>query len=201
MSDQKQPISGDEAFNTAKDYARDNPDTARSAIDKVEDLLDQKTGGKFSDMIDKGGDFVEGQLGIPTESTPPSAPPADPSAPPADPGSTPTTPTTPSSPSAPEQPSEVPVPNPAPGTGDPQPQQDPTAPSTAPDTTADPSFPPQDAEPQTQGGASPGEAGGLPEGGPTQQGDQGSATQPGGSQPADGGGTIDLGQEDGGTRQ
>ena len=46
MSDQKQPISGDEAFDKAKDYAQDNPDTARSAIDKVEDLLDQQDRGQ-----------------------------------------------------------------------------------------------------------------------------------------------------------
>ena len=142
MSDQKQPISGDEAFNKAKDLARDNPDAARSAIDKVEDMLDQQTGGTFKDMIDKGGDFVEQQLGV----TP-----------------------------------EVPVPNPAPGTGDPQPQQDPSAPSTpstipgeGPQAPADPSFPPPDAEPQTS---------------------QTSAR--GGGQPNDGDSqTIDLGQDD-----
>ena len=89
MSDQPQQFNAQDAVNQAKDYAQQNPDMARSGIDKVEDFLDAKTGGKYADAIDKAGDWVEGQLGLPNNTnnpapTDPEAP-ADP-APPAAPG-------------------------------------------------------------------------------------------------------------------
>ena len=84
MSDQQQPLTGGEALDKAKEYAKDNPDQARSAIDKIEDAVDARTGGKFSELVDKAGDFVEGRLGVPRET---SAEPAD--APAETPGDTP----------------------------------------------------------------------------------------------------------------
>ena len=103
MTDQPQQFgNAGEYVDKAMDYAQQNPDQARSFIDKVEDFVDQKTGGKYSAQVDQAGDWVEGQLGrpnttnnplpqdpaapadpemqIPPEQTPP---PADPQAPPA----------------------------------------------------------------------------------------------------------------------
>ncbi|MBD8505018.1 antitoxin [Hoyosella sp. G463] len=51
-------------MNKAKNLAQQNPDKARAAIDKVEDTIDEKTGSKYGDHIRKGGDTVEGHLGI-----------------------------------------------------------------------------------------------------------------------------------------
>ncbi|AEF41378.1 antitoxin [Hoyosella subflava] len=50
--------------NKAKNLAQKSPDKAREAIDRVEDTLDSKTGGKYGDQIRKGGDTVEQNLGI-----------------------------------------------------------------------------------------------------------------------------------------
>ena len=52
-------------MDKAKDYIKGNPEQAGSAIDKVEKLIDQRTGGKHADKVDKGGDFVREKLGIP----------------------------------------------------------------------------------------------------------------------------------------
>ena len=38
----------DQYIDKAKDYAKDNPDQTRSMIDKAEDFVDARTGGKFS---------------------------------------------------------------------------------------------------------------------------------------------------------
>ncbi|WP_149359574.1 antitoxin [Lolliginicoccus suaedae] len=51
-------------MNKAKNLAQKSPDKARAAVDKVEDTVDEKTGGKYGDHIRKGGDAVEGKLGI-----------------------------------------------------------------------------------------------------------------------------------------
>lgn len=48
----------------AKDLAAENEDQVDDAIDKAGDVIDEKTGGKYSDQVDKGQeaakDFVEG---------------------------------------------------------------------------------------------------------------------------------------------
>ena len=54
-------------INKAKQWASQNPDKARQAIDKVEDVVDSKTGGKYRDKVDQAGDAVGGQLGIPKD--------------------------------------------------------------------------------------------------------------------------------------
>lgn len=59
-------------INKAKSWASGNPDKARSAIDKVEDIVDSKTGGKYRDKVDKAGDALGGQLGIPKEGQAPA---------------------------------------------------------------------------------------------------------------------------------
>lgn len=117
MSDQPQKFNGGEYVDKARDAARDNPDQARSAIDKVQDAVNQRTGGKFESIIDKAGDFVEDKLGLPEEtkgepqdsrtpgpqdSQPTPSEPTEP-APPQEPQS-------PEPPSQPQEPTRVPAP-------------------------------------------------------------------------------------------
>lgn len=64
-----QKFNGGEYVGKARDAARDNPDKARSAIDKAQAFLNKRTGGKFGSIIDKGGDFVEDKIGLPEEKT------------------------------------------------------------------------------------------------------------------------------------
>lgn len=59
-----------DAYNKARDYASKNPDKTRSVIDKVQDFVDAKTGGKHRDKIDKVGDLIEDKLGVPKNQQP-----------------------------------------------------------------------------------------------------------------------------------
>ncbi|GAA2746268.1 hypothetical protein GCM10009868_31030 [Terrabacter aerolatus] len=54
-----------EIVDQAKKLAGEHPDQAKEALEKAEGILDERTGGKFTDQISKGGDAVEGQLGLP----------------------------------------------------------------------------------------------------------------------------------------
>ena len=84
MTDQPQQFGNTgEYVDKANDYAQQNPDQARSFIDKIEDFVDEKTGGKYSAQIDQAGDWVEGQLGLPNNTNNPL--PADPGVGPVDP--------------------------------------------------------------------------------------------------------------------
>lgn len=67
MSNSPQQFNGGEYVDKARDAARDHPDQARGAIDKVQEAVDKRTGGKFRSIIDKAGDFVEDKLGLPEE--------------------------------------------------------------------------------------------------------------------------------------
>ncbi|MGO4341313.1 Rv0909 family putative TA system antitoxin [Pedococcus sp. 2YAF34] len=77
-----------------KDYVKGNPEQAGSAIEKVEDLIDQRTGGKYADKVDKGGDVLRDKLGLPPQADQPADQPgAQPGTPPAtQPGTPPATP-------------------------------------------------------------------------------------------------------------
>ena len=123
-----QPLSGapGEVLDQASDLARENPEQARELIDRVEDIIDSRTGGRFSGAVDQAGEWAEGQLGLPGENPAP-----EPDAP--------TTPTTPEAPSSPETPST------------PEPPSSPEAPTTpsapeppsAPETPTTPGTDPQ----------------------------------------------------------
>lgn len=56
-----------EILNEAKKVADEHPDQAKAALEKAEGILDERTGGKFADEIKKGGDAVEGRLGLPAD--------------------------------------------------------------------------------------------------------------------------------------
>jgi hypothetical protein len=54
-------------MDKVKDFVKGNPEQASGAIEKVEDLVDQRTGGKHSEHVDKGGDLLREKLGLPPE--------------------------------------------------------------------------------------------------------------------------------------
>jgi ABC-type transporter Mla subunit MlaD len=64
-------------FDKAKELAGQHADKVGDAIDKVADVVDDKTGGKYADQIDKGAEaakgFVDGD-GDEGETAPPTAP-------------------------------------------------------------------------------------------------------------------------------
>ena len=73
-------------FDKAKKLAEEHAEQVGDAIDKVADAVDHKTGGKYSDKIDKGADAAKGFIGDDDNegggpaATPPAAPPAAPPA-------------------------------------------------------------------------------------------------------------------------
>lgn len=50
-------------FDKAKDAAKGHEEQVGSGIDKGTDALSERTGGKYDEHIDKGGDFAKGQFG------------------------------------------------------------------------------------------------------------------------------------------
>jgi len=53
----------DDALNQAKDLAKEHPDVVKNVTDQVEQVVDEKTGGQFTEHIQSAGDAVEGFLG------------------------------------------------------------------------------------------------------------------------------------------
>lgn len=64
-------------FDKAKDLAAANPDKADQIIDKAGNLVDDKTGGKYAEHVDKGQDFVRDRLRGEQSGTAPADTPAD----------------------------------------------------------------------------------------------------------------------------
>lgn len=50
-------------FDKARDLAAANPDKADQIIEKAGDLVDDKTGGKYAEHVDKGQDLASERLG------------------------------------------------------------------------------------------------------------------------------------------
>lgn len=46
-------------FQKGKDTAADNKDAVKGGIDKAGDMIDDKTGGKHADHVDKGQDMAK----------------------------------------------------------------------------------------------------------------------------------------------
>ncbi len=57
-------------FEKAKQAMQSNPDKVRDGLDKVEDLIDKKTGGQYKDKITQGADALEDALGLPDTNDP-----------------------------------------------------------------------------------------------------------------------------------
>lgn len=56
-----------EIVHEAEKLAGEHPDQSKAALQKAEGILDEHTGGKFTDQIHQGGSALEGQLGVPTD--------------------------------------------------------------------------------------------------------------------------------------
>ncbi len=54
-------------INKAKDFIKGHPDQAGQGIDKAEELINERTGGKYADQLDQGTDKVREGLGLPPE--------------------------------------------------------------------------------------------------------------------------------------
>jgi hypothetical protein len=52
-----------ELVNKAKNMASEHPDQVATGVDKLEELVDKKTGGQYSDQIESAGNAVENFLG------------------------------------------------------------------------------------------------------------------------------------------
>lgn len=60
-----------ELTQKAKGFARQHPDKVEQGLDKVGDIIDQKTGGKYSGQIDKGEEMLRQRLGGPEQTQEP----------------------------------------------------------------------------------------------------------------------------------
>ena len=151
-------------LDKAKDFVKGNPQQADSALDKVEDILDKQTGGKYSDQIDQGADALRDKLGLPQEQPEPAPAPAPEPAPAPAPEPAPA-PAPEPAPAPATEPAPAPAPEPAPS---PEPAPAP-APEPAPDrpswdepapTTPAPNPSPSTGDPQpgsSDGPLTPGE--------------------------------------------
>lgn len=45
-------------FDKLKDQANQNPDQVRDAVEKGGDFIDEKTGNKYAEHVDKAQDFI-----------------------------------------------------------------------------------------------------------------------------------------------
>ncbi len=112
----------------AKDFVKGHPEQAQQGLDKAEELINERTGGKYADQIDQGSDKLKETLGLPPDADadgtiPPAAP--EPPVPPTPPG----TPQPPATPQPVPTPGPVPTPEPGPGPVEPMPPVDPNDPA------------------------------------------------------------------------
>ena len=61
-------------IDKAKDFIKGNPDKARDALEKAEDVVNERTGGKYAEQVDQGSDMVGEKLGLPPETEDATAP-------------------------------------------------------------------------------------------------------------------------------
>jgi hypothetical protein len=60
-------MSNEGIFDKVKDFLKGHPEQADQGLDRAGDLVNERTGGKYSDQIAKGDDMVRQQLGVPDE--------------------------------------------------------------------------------------------------------------------------------------
>ena len=61
-------------LDKAKEMLGQHGEKVEGAIDKVADVVDEKTGGKYADQIDKGAEAAKGFVGDEGDGTPPVPP-------------------------------------------------------------------------------------------------------------------------------
>lgn len=127
-------MSNESFFDKVKDFIQGHPEQADQGLDRASEVLDERTGGRYSEQIAKGDDMVRERLGIQEDQATLPEPSPDPAPAPGDPPSVPTEPA-PTPGTTPEPPGPInPGPDPdAPGTAPPVPSPDPV-PTSAPET-------------------------------------------------------------------
>ena len=63
-------------FDKAKDVLSQHPDKVDQGMDRVGDIVDQRTGGQHADKIDRGVETVKDKLGDFLRKDDPTPPPA-----------------------------------------------------------------------------------------------------------------------------
>lgn len=53
-----------EIISEAENIVRQHPEQARSGLDKAEEVLDERTGGRHGDQLKKGEAMLEDKLGL-----------------------------------------------------------------------------------------------------------------------------------------
>lgn len=61
-------------LDKAKEMLGKHEEKVEGAVDKVADMVDDKTGGKYADQIDKGQDAAKDFVGDPNDTPPPAVP-------------------------------------------------------------------------------------------------------------------------------
>ena len=62
----------------AKDFIKGNPEQAGQGLDKAEEIINERTGGKYADQLDQGTDKVREGLGLPPPEPAPGPPTPEP---------------------------------------------------------------------------------------------------------------------------
>ena len=60
-------MSNESFFDRVKDFVTGHPEQADQGLDKVEEIIDERTGGQYSEQVAQGDDVVREQLGIPDD--------------------------------------------------------------------------------------------------------------------------------------
>jgi hypothetical protein len=123
-------MSNESFFDKVKDFITGHPEQADQGLDKAAEVVDERTGGRYSEQIAKGDDMVRERLGIPEDEATLPEPSPDPA--PGDPPSVPSEPA-PTPGTAPEPRTPIDPGPDAPGTAPPVPSPDPV-PTSAPET-------------------------------------------------------------------
>jgi hypothetical protein len=135
-------MSNESLFDKAKDFLKGHPDKVAQGTERAEHLINEHTGGKYSEQVAEGGDRVRHEVGVADQPQGATVPTPD-TDPDVSPGSTPDVPPPPQAP----DPATVPTPvEPA--------TQPPPAPSPDPVPTTSPE-PVPEASPSSMPGATP----------------------------------------------
>lgn len=54
-------------IDKAKDFIKGHPEQAKDALQKAEDLINERTGGKYAEHVDQGSDAIGEHLGLPPD--------------------------------------------------------------------------------------------------------------------------------------
>ena len=60
-------MSNESFFDKVKDFITGHPEQADQGLDKAEEMLDERTGGQYTEQIAQGDDVVRERLGLPDD--------------------------------------------------------------------------------------------------------------------------------------